>query len=189
MLKMRLLLLCLLLSLSSLLWAQGHIKVEPADTEFLSDYHHSYYSQEFGFNVPINYNTMLYDTIVSWLGTPYRFSGNCEKGIDCSGFVNVLYDRVLGIKLGARNSGEIYHLLEKIDTDDLKEGDLVFFSIRKRRISHIGLYLGNNKFVHSSSSKGVIISDLGEPYYKHHFAGAGRKQENPDATSLRPADE
>lgn len=140
-------------------------------------YHLAWISQSVGFPVNPQANLMLYDTLVSWLGTPYRFAGNCEKGIDCSGFVNVLYDRVFGIRLGARNSGEIYHLVEKIDRDELREGDLVFFRIRHRSsISHVGVYLGEQKFAHSSTSKGVIISDLNEPYYKKYFAGAGRHQ-------------
>ena len=168
----RFLLLILILSLR--LPSVGQEFVQPND--IIKDYEHHYYSQEFGFEIPMEFNLTLYDTIVSWLGTPYKFAGNCEKGIDCSGFVTILYDRALGLKLGARNSAEIYNKMEKIDPDDMKEGDLVFFSIRKRRISHIGVYLGNNKFVHSSTSRGVIISDLDEPYYKRFFAGAGRQK-------------
>src|SRR5687768_16975040 len=130
-------------------------------------YKKAYFSQELGYPVSDQGNFMLYDTLTTWMGTPYKYAGNCEKGIDCSGFVNVLYDRVFGIHLGARSSSEIYGLMEKIDKDELVEGDLVFFRIRSRsRITHVGVYLGQHKFVHASSSKGVTVSDLNEPYYK-----------------------
>ncbi|CAN5540812.1 NlpC/P60 family protein [soil metagenome] len=158
--------------------AQTSFHEEPTDLGFIDNNKIAYYSQEFGFDLPDSGSLMLYDTLENWLGTPYRFAGNCEKGIDCSGFVNMLYDRVYGKKLGARNSAEIYSQLEKIDIDDIQQGDLVFFRIRKNRISHIGLYLGNHKFVHASSSNGVIISDMNEPYYKKYFAGAGRHKPN-----------
>jgi lipoprotein Spr len=142
--------------------------------EFFRYYQQSYYSQELGFEIPTDFSPLLYDTLVFWLGTPYRFAGNCEKGIDCSGFVTRIYNSVYNKSLGARNSAEIYNKMEKIDKDDLKEGDLVFFRIYKRRVSHIGLYLGNNKFIHSSTSKGVVVNDLNDNYYKKSFAGAGR---------------
>ena len=89
----------------------------------------------------------------------------------------MLYDRVFGIHIGARNSSEIYQLVEKIDPNELREGDFVFFRIRSRsRISHVGVYLGEKRFAHASTSKGVVISDLNDPYYKKYFAGAGRHQ-------------
>ncbi len=143
-------------------------------SDLISEYRISYLSQETGISITESNNLLLYDTISTWLGTPYKFAGNCEKGIDCSGFINVLCDRVYGVRLGARSSSEIYNLVQRINKEELQEGDLVFFSTRKRRISHIGLYLNSNKFVHASTSRGVIISDLDEEYYKRHFAGAGR---------------
>lgn len=144
------------------------------EPDFLTGYRLSWLEQELGIPLSPSGNLLLYDTIATWLGTPYRYSGSCEKGIDCSGFVNVLYDRVFGKRIGARNSAEIYSSVYKLDLSELKEGDLVFFRIYRKRISHVGLFLGNNKFVHASTSKGVIISDLNEPYYRKYFAGAGR---------------
>ncbi|HYH57526.1 MAG TPA: NlpC/P60 family protein, partial [Anseongella sp.] len=77
--------------------------------------------------------------------------------------------------LGGKTSRDIYQeLTEIVSTDDLKEGDFVFFKIHRRYISHIGIYLGNNKFVHASRSEGVTISDLDEPYWKRYFYKAGR---------------
>lgn len=167
-----------LLLLLSLPFTKVNAQVSFMDTEcpedFFRFYQQNYYSQELGFDIPSDFNAVLYDTLVYWLGTPYRFAGNCEKGIDCSGFVTRIYNSVYNKNLGARNSAEIYNRMEKIDKDDLKEGDLVFFRIYRRRVSHIGLYLGNNKFIHSTTSRGVVVSDLNENYYKRSFAGAGR---------------
>jgi murein DD-endopeptidase / murein LD-carboxypeptidase len=159
---------------STNLKAQDSVIIEDNITE---DYLRSYCSQSLGIELNPKCNLLLYDTLTNWIGTPYRFAGNSTNGIDCSGFVNKMYDHVFGLKIGARNSGEIYNMMQKLDVDELKEGDLVFFRIRKGRISHVGLYLGNNKFAHSSTSNGVIISDLSEGYYKRYFAGAGRHKE------------
>jgi lipoprotein Spr len=137
-------------------------------------FHREYLEQYVGFPIAENSRLELYDTIVNWLGTPYRYAGNCDKGIDCSGLVHLLCSRVYGFNPGARNSAELYQRVEKIDPDDLREGDLLFFRIHKRRISHVAMYLGNGKFVHSSTSRGVIISDMSEAYYRKSFAGAGR---------------
>jgi lipoprotein Spr len=165
----------LLLCCSHSLFAQQSSPVffYPED-DFITSYRKSYLSQELGIPLEKHAHLPLYDTIVCWLGTPYKFAGNGEKGIDCSGFVNMLSQNVYGINLGARNSAEIYASLFKLEKDEIKEGDLVFFRIQRKRISHVGLYLGNNKFVHSSTSRGVIISDLNEPYYKRYFTGGGR---------------
>lgn len=145
-----------------------------ADSNWISEQERNYYSQSMGFELPLSWNKSLYDTIENWMGTPYCFAGNSKNGVDCSGFVNALYFTVYKMDIGARNSGDIYKKITKVDKDDLSEGDLVFFRIRsKRRISHVGMYLGNNKFIHASTSSGVIVSDLNEPYYRKYFAGGG----------------
>jgi lipoprotein Spr len=69
---------------------------------------------------------------------------------------------------------DLFKEAEPIRKSDLREGDLVFFRINKKRISHVGIFLGQNKFVHSSTQKGVTISDLDEPYYQKYFYKAGR---------------
>src|SRR5215218_7903622 len=101
----RKLLIFFLLALPSWIIAQPAGDPEHVPGELNHQYHQAWISQSVGFEVQTEANFMLYDTLITWLGTPYRFAGNCEKGIDCSGFVNVLYNHVLGIKLGARNSG------------------------------------------------------------------------------------
>jgi murein DD-endopeptidase / murein LD-carboxypeptidase len=158
----------------ALLLSQLKVVAQSADHTWLREQEKSYYSQTLGFDIPQEWNKCLYDTIETWLGTPYRFAGCTREGTDCSGFVNSLYTTVFKSNLGARNSGDIYKKITKVDKDELIEGDLVFFRIRKRRVSHVGVYLGNNKFVHASTSSGVIISDLNEPYYKKFYAGGGR---------------
>ena len=108
-----------------------------------------------------------------WLGTRYRFGGESKKGIDCSGFTGVIYENVYKRSL-PRDSRSMYKMTNPISKEEMKEGDLVFFRIRRGQVSHVGVYLGNNKFVHASTSSGVIVSDLREDYYRRYFYKAGR---------------
>jgi murein DD-endopeptidase / murein LD-carboxypeptidase len=147
---------------------------EPASMAWITEHERCYYSQTFGFDVPEKWNKILYDSIENWLGTPYRYAGNNHDGVDCSGLVRSLCSGVYNSVLSARNSADIYKSIKHVKKQDLREGDLVFFRIRTRSISHVGIFIGNNKFVHASSGSGVIISDLGEPYYRKYFAGGGR---------------
>ena len=105
--------------------------------------------------------------------------GGCDaSGIDCSGFAQKLYADVYGIDL-LRTSAEQFHDCKRIkNTRDAQEGDLIFFIIRGKRISHVGVYLANNFFVHASTSSGVMISNLNEEYWRKHYAGCGRVPHN-----------
>ncbi len=107
------------------------------------------------------------------MGTPYKYAGQGKKGIDCSGLVCRLYRDSYNISLEG-SSRDLYKKTSSIRKQELREGDLVFFKIRKGRISHVGVYLGMNKFAHASLSMGVIVSDLDDPYYKKYFYSAGR---------------
>ncbi|QJB32338.1 C40 family peptidase [Chitinophaga oryzae] len=119
-------------------------------------------------------NFDLYNFIEEWWGTPYRLGGKTREGIDCSGFVNTLVSSVFQFALTG-NSAELYSKVRQhLKGRDLREGDLVFFKIHHKRISHVGIYLDNDKFVHASTSNGVMISDLNEPYWKRYFVGGGR---------------
>lgn len=115
----------------------------------------------------------LYNFIIEWYGTPYKYGGTNEDGIDCSGFTNILYKEIYKIQL-PRTSKDISEKIKRKYTGDLKEGDLVFFSFGKTgTVNHVGVYLHNNKFVHASTSKGVIISNLTEPYYGDYLVKCG----------------
>ena len=164
----------LILCFSSILsFSQMEYKNDISETFLLNDFERGYFSQDFGFEVPEKCNKTLYDTIETWLGTPYCYAGNSKKGVDCSGFVIEMYNKVYCLNLGARSSGDIYKKITKVDKDELTEGDLVFFRIRKRRITHVGLYLGKGKFVHAGTVSGVTISDLSDTYFKRYYAGGG----------------
>ncbi len=118
-------------------------------------------------------NVKLYAFIEDWYATPYQYGGKSKTGVDCSGFVIRLYNEVYQNQICC-SSQTLYNQVNLIDCDNLKEGDLVFFKISSDKITHIGMYLMNHKFVHASASKGVIISDLQEAYYKKYFYKAGR---------------
>ena len=118
-------------------------------------------------------SVQLYSLIDEWYGTKYKYGGCDKNGIDCSNFVGVLYNQVYRQPL-VGSSASILDQCKLISKSDLKEGDLVFFKIDNKKISHIGMYLQNNKFVHATTKKGVMIDDLSEPYYTKHFYKAGR---------------
>ncbi|SDC10160.1 C40 family peptidase [Niabella drilacis] len=117
-------------------------------------------------------NNDLLETMDDWYGTRYQYGGTTKYGIDCSAFTREMYRGAYGIEL-PRTAREQYGRVRKISSTELKEGDLVFFNTTGG-VSHVGMYLGNNKFVHASTSKGVTISDLYEAYYISRFIGAGR---------------
>lgn len=120
-------------------------------------------------------NKNLENEIKEWLGSPYKYGGHSKDGTDCSGMVMEIYLKIYEIKL-YRNSKEIFKKnCKRISKKDLQEGDLVFFGKGDvETINHVGIYLYENKFVHASTSKGVMINNLSEPYYSKRFVGAGR---------------
>lgn len=116
----------------------------------------------------------LYKFIDKWYGTNYRIGGCQLNGIDCSGFAQKLYSDVYGIDLLRTAMDQFTNCKRIKNATDAVEGDLVFFHIRSKRISHVGVYLGNNYFVHASTSNGVMISSLEEEYWHKYYAGCGR---------------
>ncbi len=118
-------------------------------------------------------NVKLYFFIDEWYGVPYKYGGKNKNGIDCSNFTSTLYNTVYNKSLTGTSSS-IFGQCKTISKSNLTEGDLVFFKIEGDNISHIGVYLQNNKFVHATTKKGVMIDDLDEAYYKKYFFKAGR---------------
>lgn len=108
-----------------------------------------------------------------WYGVPYKYGGCQKSGIDCSCFASLLCEKVYNLKI-ARQASDIYKACEKLTPDEMKEGDLVFFKISGNAVSHVGIYLRKRLFVHSSTSKGVIINSMDEAYYKKYFHAGGR---------------
>lgn len=121
-------------------------------------------------------NIPLLETIDKWWGTKYCMGGSTENCIDCSAFTQLVLQNVYQQSL-PRTSQEQYNACVKVELEDMKEGDLVFFNTTGSDISHVGVYLLNNKFVHASTSGGVMISDLNESYWQHRFKGAGRMEQ------------
>ena len=120
-------------------------------------------------------NALLLSQMEKWFGTQYCFGGSTDSCIDCSSFTQVILRDVYNVKI-PRNSQQQFDASTKIEVENLKEGDLVFFNTVSASmiITHVGVYVCNNKFVHASTSKGVTINDLSEKYFAKAFRGAGR---------------
>jgi lipoprotein Spr len=117
-------------------------------------------------------NFALFQFIEEWWSTPYHYGGTSKKGIDCSALTGLLLSSVYAVAL-PRTAREQYGATQKISREELTEGDLVFFNTRGG-VSHVGLYLSNDYFVHASVANGVTISSLNETYYNNKYIGAGR---------------
>ena len=123
-------------------------------------------SRKFGFSVTRDDNTALYSELATWLGVPYKYAGNDRRGVDCSGLVCQVYLKVYNKKL-QRNSAKIYEQnCREIARKKLRKD--------KRRISHVGIYLKDDRFIHASSSKGVVVSSLENPYFVRTYIASGR---------------
>lgn len=114
----------------------------------------------------------LYDQHEAWAGTPYRYGGLTTRGIDCSGFVYRTFDEKFGLLLPRTTHGQI-KAGRPVDRDSLRPGDLVFFKTGWKTL-HDGIYIEESRFLHASSSSGVIISDLRNPYWAGHYLQARR---------------
>jgi cell wall-associated NlpC family hydrolase len=130
------------------------------------------YAQRMDVEVETLTNIKLYKAVDNWWATRYCYGGTTKRGIDCSALTGVLVNEGFGITL-PRTARAQYAECQKIRKDNLTEGDLVFFDTRGG-ISHVGLYLGNNYFVHASVHAGVTISSLNDSYYSKKFIGGGR---------------
>jgi lipoprotein Spr len=114
------------------------------------------------------------EVIVEWIGVPYRYGGTTKRGVDCSGLTQQLYKQIYNIVL-PRTAKQQWAHTKRIDKDSLQEGDLVFFKSRGPSGGHVGMYLGEGKFIHSPSRRDKVkISDLNSTYYSKMYKGAGR---------------
>lgn len=118
-------------------------------------------------------NLPLYRFIDEWYSAPYKYGGKSKAGVDCSGFTTVLYAQVYK-KTISGSSASLCDQSENVSEKKLEEGNLVFFKIGSDKVSHVGVYLKNRRFVHASVHKGVIISSLDEAYYKKYFFRGGK---------------
>jgi lipoprotein Spr len=114
----------------------------------------------------------LLEHIDEWYGTRYRYGGTTKSGIDCSAFVQAIYLSAFAVTL-PRTARDQYRSSRIVSATEMRAGDLVFFNTTGG-ISHVGIYLQNNKFIHASTSYGVTISDMFDPYYLRRFIGIGR---------------
>jgi len=128
-------------------------------------------------------NKKMFEFIDDWYGTPYRLGGTTKKGVDCSAFSQFLFASVYGLSI-PRTAREQYNLTSRISRTQLNEGDLIFFNTRGG-ISHVGVYLQNNKFVHASTSGGVMISDIFDEYWAKKFVGVGRLKDRESVVSTK----
>lgn len=122
------------------------------------------------------------------LGIRYKRGGSTpENGLDCSGFVRYVFKDAVGAEL-PRTSNEISKVGENIQTKDLQPGDLVFYNTLRRGFSHVGIYLGDNKFIHSPSAGGQVrIESMDISYWKKRFNGARRINEEQKTAPAAPA--
>jgi lipoprotein Spr len=124
-------------------------------------------------------NLPLFEAIDDWYGTRYVYGGTNKKGVDCSAFVQAIFETNYNTDL-PRTAREQHKASTLISRTELKQGDLVFFNTIGG-VSHVGIYLQNNKFVHAASSGGVMISDIYEDYWMKRFVGAGRFEKSTEA--------
>lgn len=132
-------------------------------------------SVRLGIDIDKEDNHKLYIASAEWLGVPYRAGGDSKHGTDCSGLVSQLYTKVYNIRLARSTDGQLKES-NKVARRNLREGDLVFFTSRasKKKVAHVGIYLKNGKFIHASTSQGVIVSALNEKYYTQYWLCGGR---------------
>lgn len=121
-------------------------------------------------------NIPLYAEVSTWLGTPYRYGGSTKKGVDCSGFTMQVYKKVYNKKLPRSTQGLAKTNYKKIAKSKLYAGDLIYFATGrdKKQVTHVGIYLKNGKFIHASTSRGVMVNHVDDDYYRKAWVRAVR---------------
>ncbi len=134
-------------------------------------------SRLYGVRITPDDNIYLYNEGARWLGVPHRLGGSTKKGVDCSGFVAIIYREIYGKQLKRSSADMLKYNCRKVGRDKLQEGDLVFFrtgSGSRKVPDHVGIYLKNGRFIHTSTSRGVMVSSLSEPYFTRSWITGGR---------------
>lgn len=134
-------------------------------------------SRLYGVRLTPNNNIFLYNEGARWLGVPHRLGGATKRGVDCSGFVAIVFREVYGKQLARSSADMLKYNCKKVSRSNLQEGDLVFFRTgrgKKKVPNHVGIYLKNGKFIHTSTTNGVVVSSLNEPYYVRSWLTGGR---------------
>ena len=133
-------------------------------------------SVRLGIDIEMKDNHALYVESASWLGVPYRGGGTTRRGVDCSGLTSAIYSKVYRKGLERNSDDQRKKDCKKVKKGKLREGDLVFFhnGRKKKKATHVGIYLKDQKFIHASTSRGVIVSTLNEEYWKRHWLSGGR---------------
>lgn len=115
----------------------------------------------------------LYSDARTYLGVPYKLGGSSRSGIDCSAFTQIVFKNN-GTSI-PRTTSQQYNVGQAVSKSNLQQGDLVFFNTNGRSVSHVGIYVGNNNFIHASTSRGVMVSSINDPYYwGSRYVGAKR---------------
>ncbi len=130
------------------------------------------YSKIFSVEFTGNEDKKLLDELSAWIGVPYVYGGESKTGTDCSGMVQTVFKTVYNVCL-YRTAYDLAKNCDSVGKKDLKTGDLIFFKINSTKVSHVGIYLAKNKFIHASS-KGVMVNDLTETYYTKYYYSGGR---------------
>ena len=131
----------------------------------------------------------LIDEAKQWIGTPYVYGGQSRTGTDCSGFILEIFKKIFQIKL-PRSAALQHEYAKPINLEIIAPGDLLFFTTGKssNRVNHVGLYIGQGKMIHASSSRGVMESGITENYWKKAHHSCGRilnQQSTPAPTSSK----
>jgi lipoprotein Spr len=128
----------------------------------------------------------------SWIGTPYKYGGHSREGADCSGFLMEVFKSAVDVNIPRTTKDQRSHCLE-VDRDHISVGDIIFFSSNNSsgKIAHVGMYVGDGRMIHASSSRGVVEDNLDLKYYVEHFRSIGRVPElaaaNPVPQKSKPA--
>ena len=134
-----------------------------ADGDFYANY-----SKKLGVTLTGKEDKKLIEAAARWLGAPYKYGGTAPSGVDCSGLIVALHREA--------HNAAMAETLAPVGRGELRCGDVVFFTIKEKKMSHAGMYLASGKFIHASSSQGVRINSLEEGYWKKYYAGGARRR-------------